>query len=264
MQTIFLKLGGSLITEKHHAFTANHHRLKSLAVEIRESFGDGTSTHLVLAHGSGSFGHQAAKQYGTRNGVQTPADWLGFLEVWKQARALNQIVMDVFSEAGLPVISFPPVSAVLSHDRKIVSWDTAPIQTALSHHLIPVIYGDVIFDQHLNGTILSTEELFFGLANQITPNIILIAGIEEGVWQDFPDCTKLVEKITPQELALREAVISGSNAVDVTGGMAEKVHQMVNLVQFHPEIQVQIFSGVQPGSIQSALNGAHLGTVIHN
>jgi isopentenyl phosphate kinase len=261
MQTIYLKLGGSLITEKHQAFTANHSRLRSLVQEIKSSYQQG-EYRLILAHGSGSFGHQAAKIYGTRHGVHSQEDWMGFLEVWKQARALNQIVLDACLEAGLPVLAFPPVSAVLSKDRQILSWDTAPIQTALDHRLIPVIYGDVIFDQKLNGTILSTEELFIGLAEHIPPQSILIAGIEDGVWEDFPACTKLLKEITPQVMLSQQDNISGSQAVDVTGGMLEKVNQMLNLVQYHPEIHVQIFSGVNPGNVRKVLDGDHLGTVI--
>jgi len=44
--------------------------------------------------------------------------------------------------------------------------------------------------------------------------------------------------------------------------MAEKVNQMLNLVQSHSEIQVQIFSGVKPDNVRKALDGDHLGTLI--
>jgi isopentenyl phosphate kinase len=263
METIFLKLGGSLITDKNTPFTANPILLKELARQIKYSYQDGQNYRLLIGHGSGSFGHQAAKQYGTRQGVQTREDWLGFLEVWKQARALNQIVMEALSAAGLPVLSFPPVSAVISRERNILSWDTLPIQFALEHQLVPVIYGDVIFDQALNGTILSTEELFQGLIKHIIPERILIAGIEQGVWIDFPLCTKFYEEITPHNIQHQHNHIGGSEAVDVTGGMAEKVNQMLNLVQYHPLVQVQIFSGLAPENIRKALDGDHLGTVIH-
>ncbi len=261
MHTIYLKLGGSLITEKHQAFTANHTRLQSLVQEIKTSYQKGAYC-LILGHGSGSFGHQAAKLYGTRDGVHSQQDWLGFLEVWKQARALNQIVLDACTAVGLPVLAFPPVSAVLSQDRQILSWDTSPIQAALDHGLIPVIYGDVIFDRSLQGTILSTEELFLGLVQQIPAQSILIAGIEDGVWEDFPTCKKLYKEITPDIMGRQQGNILGSNAVDVTGGMVEKVSQMLNLVQYHTDTRVQIFSGTAAGNVRKALDGEHLGTII--
>jgi isopentenyl phosphate kinase len=262
MQTIFLKLGGSLITEKNKPFTPNISLLNNLAVEIASSYQDGSRYQLIIGHGSGSFGHQAAKQYGTRDGVTSRADWFGFLEVWKQARALNQIVLNALTTAGLPVLSFPPVSAIVSRDRKILSWDIRPIRFALEQQLVPVIYGDVVFDQHLNGTILSTEELFLGLSEHLPPNKVYIAGIEPGVWKDYPVCTSIYEEITPQ--ASQRDQIHGSSAVDVTGGMAEKVNQMINLVQLNPAIDVQIFSGTNPAGIRDVLDGKHIGTRIHS
>jgi isopentenyl phosphate kinase len=263
METIFLKLGGSLITDKDAAYTAKTELLNQLAEVIDQSYQCG-KYRLLLGHGSGSFGHQAAKKFGTRNGVQTKEDWFGFLEVWKQARALNQIVIDTLSSAGLPVLSFPPVSSVLSDQQEVIHWNTQPIEYALSKGIIPVIYGDVIFDHSMQGTILSTEELFLALANTIAPDRVLIAGIEKGVWQDFPVCTTLREKITPAIYDDKDNHLLGSKAVDVTGGMAEKVNQMLNLVQLHPQTNVQIFSAENPQDLSSALSGERIGTIIEN
>ena len=260
MQTIFLKLGGSLITDKSKPSTPNIPLLKELAQAITRSYQNNTY-RLVLGHGSGSFGHQPAKKYGTRQGVQTQQDWFGFLEVWKQARALNQIVIDLFTEAGLAVLSFPPVSAVIAESGRVLSWDTQPIRSALQNRLVPVIYGDVIFDRQLNGTILSTEELFIGLADQILPYRVLIAGIEPGVWKDYPKCTAIHNAINSS--AMQDAAIQGSASVDVTGGMAEKVKQMLNLVQYHSGVEVQIFSGTDPQEVAQVLEGKQSGTLIY-
>ncbi|MBI9048268.1 MAG: isopentenyl phosphate kinase family protein [Anaerolineaceae bacterium] len=263
MKIVFLKLGGSLITDKEKPYTAKLDLLAELARQIKESYQDGNQYQLIIGHGSGSFGHQAAKKYGTRNGVNSREDWFGFLEVWKQARGLNQIVIEALTAAGLPVLAFPPVSAVIAENQKIKLWDTQLIQTALTNKLIPVIYGDVIFDKTMHGTILSTEELFQGLAKTITPDYIFIAGIEKGVWHDFPACSRLMKELTPSILASQESTIAGSNAVDVTGGMAEKVNQMMNLVQYHPNLKIQIFSAEQPENIRRVLDGEQLGTLIH-
>jgi len=48
----------------------------------------------------------------------------------------------------------------------------------------------------------------------------------------------------------------------VTGGMEDKVTQMLDLVQQNPELKVQIFSGAKPGNIIRALSGERLGTWI--
>ncbi len=49
----------------------------------------------------------------------------------------------------------------MARGQQVESWNLAPITKALRSGLIPVVYGDVVFDQDLGGTILSTEELFF-------------------------------------------------------------------------------------------------------
>ena len=170
METIFLKLGGSLITDKDKPYTAKISLLHNISEIILANYGEGNKFRLVIGHGSGSFGHQEAKLHGTRNGVNSRSDWFGFLQVWKQARALNQIIIDTLTEVGLPVLSFPPVSSIIANNQNVIQWDTKPIEFALSKGLIPVIYGDVIFDQKMNGTILSTEELFQGLAKTIIPD----------------------------------------------------------------------------------------------
>lgn len=264
METVFLKLGGSLITDKDQAYTAKKDMLTELSKIIQDSYGQGNEYRLVIGHGSGSFGHQEAKLHGTRDGVHSRAEWYGFLQVWKQARALNQIVVDTLTAVGLPVLSFPPVSAILTDKQKVIQWDTKPIEFALSKGLIPVIYGDVIFDQSMNGTILSTEEIFQALAKTITPDRILIAGIEKGVWKDFPSCTSLIEKITPSNFLEQNENIRGSTAVDVTGGMLEKVNQMLNLVQLHPQMEIQIFSAANPHDLNLVLQGKRKGTLIKN
>ena len=68
---------------------------------------------------------------------------------------------------------------------------------ALAAGLVPLVYGDVIFDRKRGGIILSTEELFDYLARVMKPEEILLAGMEEGVWKDFPVCSTLIQQITP-------------------------------------------------------------------
>jgi isopentenyl phosphate kinase len=175
---------------------------------------------------------------------------------------LNRLVMDALEAAGLPVIPFAPSASVLAEDGKVASWNLAPIQAALQSGLMPVVYGDVVFDTVRGGTILSTEDLFDHLARQLRPQRVLLAGIEEGVWADYPACTNLVERITPDNLPQVAPGISGSAATDVTGGMASKVGQSLALVQNVPGLEVQIFSGEKPGAVYRALAGEPLGTII--
>jgi isopentenyl phosphate kinase len=258
----FLKLGGSLITDKNTAHTARGEVLAHLAQEIQAALVAQPDLRLVIGHGSGSFGHVAARKHGTRGGVQTLPQWLGFSEVWYEARALNQIVIEKLAAARLPVIAMPPSATIIARDGQIESWDLAPIHAALEAGLVPVINGDTIFDTLRGGTILSTEELFLYLARQLHPQRILLAGIERGVWADFPACTQSIDQITPGNYSQVAHRLGGSAAVDVTGGMLTKVRTMLDLVQEQPELEVLIFSGLQPGQLKQVLLGSTSGTLI--
>jgi isopentenyl phosphate kinase len=259
----FLKLGGSLITKKEKPHTARFDVLDRLAQEIAAARRRGCGKRLILGHGSGSFGHVPASSYGTRRGVHSSDEWAGFSKVWQEAATLNRMVMDALQRAEIPAVAFPPSAALVSQDGSPQSWELGPLQMALRAGLLPVVYGDVVFDTLRGGTILSTEDLFDHLARLLHPQYILLAGIEPGVWADYPACSQVLEEIDPQFLKKEAENLQGSAYTDVTGGMRSKVTLSLDLVQAIPELQVWIFSGLEPGSVYRALCGQRTGTLIH-
>lgn len=261
---VFLKLGGSLITVKNQPHTPRLEVLERLAQEISEARSQNRNIEILLGHGSGSFGHVAASKYNTRLGVKSEKEWLGFVEVWRQADELNQLVMQALEKADLPALALPPSAMVIAQAGKVARWDLEPLLTALEKGLLPVIYGDVIFDKALGGTILSTEDLFTYLTHHLQPSQLLFAGIEPGVWADFPENTKLLPEITPTNYPQIEMGLRGSVSMDVTGGMLDKVHQIMALVNQVPGLRASIFSGEMPGNVRRSLLGEELGTVLHH
>ena len=269
-ELVFLKLGGSLITDKDKPFTARHDKLAELANEIASSWT--SDRRLVLGHGSGSFGHAAAKQAGTRDGKKDSPQrgegreekdyWKGFAEVWYRASQLNRFVMESLRAAGLPALALAPVAAVTAHEMKVAAWDLSPIRAALEAGLLPVVYGDVIFDEARGGTILSTEDLFAHLARELRPRRILLAGLEAGVWENFPARARLVGRINLKSYETMRARIGASSSVDVTGGMAAKVGGMFDLIREVPGLTAQIFSAEEAGNLARALAGKRIGTLL--
>jgi isopentenyl phosphate kinase len=257
---VFLKLGGSLITDKSRPHVFRKEIMQRLAEEIQAMRLQYPDLQLVLGHGSGSFGHIPAAKYHTRDGVRTPEEWAGFLEVWREARSLNDLVMDCLQNAGVPAIPFSPVSAVTSQNHRIENWNISPLRQALDHCLVPVVYGDVIFDTATGGTIFSTEELFEYLALELKPSRILLAGIEGGVFKDFPNTTELIPEIQSREFGKIKGHLTGSADTDVTGGMLDKVSKMLDLIKKIPELEVIIFSGAESGVLNQAFSGVNPGT----
>jgi isopentenyl phosphate kinase len=260
---VYLKLGGSLITDKNRPHTPRPDVLERLAGEICEALAQDTNLRILLGHGSGSFGHVPASKYNTRQGVHTAEEWQGFVEVWREASELTHIVLQAFAKAGLPVMAFPPSSMVITQQGRVMNWNRAPLQQAISRGLMPIIRGDVVFDAALGGTILSTEEAFAHLARHILPAQILLAGIEPGVWADFPVSSRLISEITPESMPEIDKGLKGSSSMDVTGGMAEKVRQVIAMVRVVPGVRASIFSGEVPGNLLRALLGEPMGTQVH-
>ncbi len=272
-EIVLLKLGGSLITDKDIPYTPRPGKLKELALEIKTVLDSDANLQLILGHGSGSFGHVAAKEHGTRDGIKPspPAPlpggeekyWKGFAEVRFQAAELNRHVMEALINNGVPAVSFPPSSSMVSDNRKVIHHNIMAIRKALEAGLLPVVYGDVAFDETLGGTILSTEDVFTFLVGQFAPARILLAGIEGGVWEDFPARTRLVKQIQLSDYERMRAGIGGSASTDVTGGMKAKVEEMLALIQGTQGLTVQIFSAEQGGNLARALRGENVGTLLN-
>jgi isopentenyl phosphate kinase len=263
MSLIFLKLGGSLITDKSRPYTPRPEKMTLLASEIASALKDDPDLRILLGHGSGSFGHAAASPFDTRAGVSGSENWRGFSEVWYQASALNRLVLDALRAARIPALTFSAAASVTAHDGKVFIWDSYPIHAALTNGLLPVVHGDVAFDEIRGGTILSTEDLFAHLALALHPQRILLAGLESGVWADFPSRKQLLKELTPVSVTQKDHILKGSASTDVTGGMLSKVSGMLDLVEQDPNLEIYIFSGEEPGNLRRTLQGENLGTCLH-
>lgn len=247
---VFVKLGGSLITNKREEAHPRRAIIHHLAETLKHALKIKPDLKVLLGHGSGSFGHWEAKRYGTRAGVHTAAQWKGFSKVSASAARLNRIVTDAFLGAHVPVVSLQPSATVIADAGRIVSMNTENLQRALDNQLIPLIYGDVAFDRSWGGTILSTEDLFVHLAATLAPQRILLLGNASGVMDDHQN---IIPSITPANYPQIAPCLQGSSGTDVTGGMADKVQQMIHLVQDMPDLRVWILTGRNPDNLKRAL-----------
>lgn len=251
---VFLKLGGSLITDKTRPRTPRPATLARLMGEIAAARAARPGLRLVLGHGSGSFGHVEGQKHGTRAGVRTPEQWLGFAEVQWAANQLNRLVVDAARAAGLPVVNCPPSASALCRAGVLEALALAPIEAALAHGLVPVVQGDVAVDAEWGGTIVSTEDVFGYLAPRLRPRRVLLAGRERGVLTRWPDGDVIPEIAGAiGQAPLRH--IGGSHAADVTGGMAAKVRETLALAASVPGCEILIFSGEAPENVRRALLG---------
>lgn len=255
-----VKLGGSLITDKHVEKSFRRDVVKRLADEIAAARAEDSNLSLLIGHGSGSFGHFAAKRANTIAGVYSSSDWRAFAEVSNVAAELNYLVCDCLQAAGLPVWRIQPSASLMAHNGDVTSMSMNSIEAALSNGLIPIVYGDVSLDSAIGGTIVSTEKLFFYLSTVLSVQRIFLLGEVSGVYGSFGEVVSL---ITHGNYGSLFSVVGGSGGVDVTGGMETKVEDMLSVVSTDPRMTIRIFSGLTDNLLHDALlDKAHPGTLI--
>ncbi len=183
---VYLKLGGSLITDKRTPKSVRADVLHRVANEIAQARAARPEQALVVAHGSGSFGHVVGQKYGTRAGVHTAEQWYGFAATADVAAQLNRIVAKALLDASVPAWSIQPSAALRCVDGRVVDGPLAAIQGALAAGIVPLIYGDVALDDVRGGTIAGTEEIFAWLAAHLPPSRMVLAGEVDGIYTADP------------------------------------------------------------------------------
>ncbi|MBI3576521.1 isopentenyl phosphate kinase family protein [Candidatus Gottesmanbacteria bacterium] len=256
---IFIKIGGSLITDKTKPYTLNERALDIVCGEIKraQSFGK----QLIVGHGAGSFAHVPAKKYQTHKGVINGESYRGIAEVADVAAQLNRIVMKKLLEKGVNAVSISPLSSMIAENHVLKSICSDSLEEVLRLNLLPVVYGDVILDIKAGCTVFSTEKVLGYLALHLkkkgyTIERIIHCGQTNGVYDAEGNTIPI---ITPKTISKYQTAVTGSHGTDVTGGMEHKVEETLVLAQ--AGIPGLIIDGIEHGTLSKAVVGEEvLGT----
>ncbi|MGQ9553541.1 MAG: isopentenyl phosphate kinase [Anaerolineae bacterium] len=255
-ELVFVKLGGSLITDKSKPMTARQEVIDRCAREIAVAFSAGVK--LLLGHGSGSYGHHLASRYGTQQGVHGAAGWEAFARVAQVARELNRLVVAALLAEGLPAVALPPSASARARAGQLLCLEHGVAQQLLQAGALPVVFGDVALDEEWGGTIISTEQVFAYLASYLRPERIVLAGEVDGVCDRAPSEDEwarvypLINSSNYQDVLQH---LGQARGADVTGGMADKVRRMYELAVQQPGLRVHIVNGARPALLQRAILG---------
>jgi isopentenyl phosphate kinase len=252
-ELVFVKLGGSLITDKSGQELPRLEEIKRLAREVHSAREEG-KLKAVIGHGGGSFPHRPAYKYGTANGFHGADSAIGISEVQHAASRLNRMVVRALIDADENAVSFSPSSFMVTLKGAPSKVFLEPMKIALAKGITPVPYGDVTFDEKQGCAIVSTETVLEAIARKFKAKRIIIAANEEGVWRDFPKKADLIEEISPKNYAEIRKCLHGSQSTDVTGGMLHKVDAMLSLAK-KTGAQVIIINGQVPGRLRDAMLG---------
>lgn len=257
-----VKLGGSLITDKTRPLAFRQDVMSRLAQEIADTMQ--TSMPIIIGHGSGSFGHVEAQKHNTMDGVTTTEQWRGFARVATRAAELNYHVASALQAVDVPIIRFQPSASSIAVDGSLREMALYNIEKALANELVPLVYGDVAFDEQRGGTITSTETVFTYLVNNLAHPVtrILLLGEVDGVYDNVQN---IIPQITSKNFEQIEPLLKPSRGVDVTGGMLSKVRDMLTLAIHPPYPTIRILNGLVPDRLKDALlDRPTIGTTIRH
>ena len=253
-----IKLGGSLITDKTRPRTARIEVIARLASEIKIAL-ESAEVPVVVGHGSGSFGHVAAKEFAIHRGVDTVDQLPGVGITQEQASQLHSLVVESLIEAGVPIFSLAPSSFTVASAGVMETLWPEPLIQALRIGLVPAIYGDVVMDKEWGASICSTEALFLALAPALASRgrfvrRVIWLGETEGV---LDDSGEVIPEIDVDDMPELIHSVEGAAGVDVTGGIRLRLEAVQTLARLG--VPSWIGNGLEAGSLVAALAGAPKG-----
>ena len=137
---------------------------------------------------------------------------------------------------------------------------------ALSQGFIPVIFGDVVFDESIQFTILSGDQIVPYLADQLNASKIVMLTDVDGVYSKnpkFDPSAHLISEINVLDEDLLKQIFSTENnggKIRVTGEMSKKLVELIPILR--KGIETYVISGLKSEFLRSHLEGkkSYLGT----
>ncbi|MGQ9788053.1 MAG: isopentenyl phosphate kinase [Candidatus Hadarchaeaceae archaeon] len=258
MKPLIVKLGGSVVTDKKRPFTIKRIAVKRLAGEL-----SGVRAPLIIVHGGGSFGHPLALKYKIADGYHSKEQLMGVSLTHLAMEKLNKYIVEALQKEGMPAIALQPSACVLSSNGRIRSMELNPLRRMLALGLVPVLYGDVVFDVAKGISILSGDQMVSYLARKLDASRVIFGVDVNGVYTYCPkknSQAELLRVITPSDMGAMASIGYGASG-DVTGGMRAKVQELLELAKFG--IEAEIVNAARPNVLREALRGKRgLGTVV--
>jgi isopentenyl phosphate kinase len=210
--------------------------------------------NLIIIHGGGSYGHPLAKKYNINEGLRMTSQLMGFVETHQSMLTLNNLVMKELHDHHLPVISFAPINIWSTDMGRISEGTHQRIEEAIQRGLIPVLFGDTIFDKTRGIGILSGDQIISFLAKNLQPDQIILGTDVDGLYTADPKTNsnaRFIPVLSPKNAREVLVGLEGAKATDVTGGMRSKVTELMEIAAFTKKII--ILNADIPKRIQLAL-----------
>jgi len=250
---ILLKLGGGLLTDKNEPFSKRIDVIKKVIKQIIDA-----DERIILIHGGGSFGHPLAKKYNIFDGIDKsiPNQIFGVVETHHSMIRFNSYLIEQFLEMKYPVLSIQTSSIFMKESNKISLESIDALKTALDLKIMPILYGDVLFDKEGSFSILSGDDIILKLCESLKSyNVskVVFAMESDGLYKSDDikgkNCKLLTECYSNE---LDDLILADlGQKIDVTGGIKNKLTIIKKICQL--KIPVQLINGLTEGYIFKSL-----------
>lgn len=241
---IFVKIGGSLITDKTKPYTAKPDLIIQVTQNIALFHQENPHIQFIIGTGAGSFGHYPVVTHHLQNGARTIEQNVAIGHTNQSVARLNQMVVTELINHKLPVMTIHPSSFLTASDQQVQASFFDPLDLLLERKIVPSVYGSVILDKKQGCTIFSTEQVFDSLIQHLIKrehniahiiHLTTVPGVYNAQKQVFP-------LITADNFAEVKSQLYETEGYDVTGGMLHKIQQSLQYTKFG--IKTHIISGL--------------------
>src|SRR5437879_5049205 len=227
-QLTILKLGGSAITDKGRECTPDIPAIQRIADQLRDY-----DLPLILVQGGGSYAHTLVTRSGLGKCLRDRSQLRSISETEFYLSQLTRIICASLLLRNKLPIPLHPMSFVTLDKGKVKGIMLDPIRLALRAGLIPLLHGDLVFDESRGIGVLSGDRFASLVGHRLGASRVLLGCDVDGVYSEnpkiFPNAT-LIPEVTSKNFRL---VLDSSRGTsrDATGGMGEKVRQALRLAK---------------------------------
>jgi isopentenyl phosphate kinase len=223
-----LKLGGSAITDKARECTPDIPAIQHTADQLADY-----DLPLVLIHGGGSYAHPFVTRSGIVRGLRDRTQLRSVSETEFYLSQLTRIICAFLLLRNKLPVPLHPMSFVTLDKGKVKRILLGPIRSSLSAGLIPLLHGDLVFDESRGVGVLSGDRIASLIGPRLGASRVLLGCDVDGVYSKNPKTSPnaaLVPEVTSENFRL-VLDASRSPSGDATGGMGEKVRQALRLAK---------------------------------
>lgn len=239
--TVVIKFGGSVITDKN--------RPLSLNLEAIDSLSNVLSTHSsrkIIVHGGGSFGHYYAKLAGLNTKCKIVKDVRQVAIIRKSMLELNAHVINSLSSYGLNPYTIAP----FYWNKNVVDLKSL-VSKLLSQNICPVFFGDVL-PCNRGFKILSGDDISYSICKILKPSRMVFCISVDGIFQSSKMEGSIIKEL---DAKIVKNVIAKEHGLDVTGGIIRKIKIAYKISKLG--VDVFFVNGFKPNDFLKALNGEY-------